>query len=718
MGFQSLAAAVNLAQGAEPVGDKKYKAFISYSHADEAWGGWLQRSLERFRAPGSLAVALEAKGGAARLAPVFRDREDLPVAGNLNSAIQAALADSEFQIVLCSPSSAKSRWVNEEIKLFHKLHGPGRVFALIVGGEPNATATPGRESEECFPPALRFQIDGDGNLLDAPAEPLAADAREAGDGKRYALLKVAAGMLGVGLDDLVRRDATRRARQAWTITGASLAGTAMTLALAVFAIAKSNEATLMRGKAENLIEFMLTDLKDKLEPVGRLDVLESVVARAMDYYADQDPKSLDDNALARRAKAMMQLGTIEFRRNNLDAAKIAYETAEAATAELLRRSPDHPDRIFDHAQNVFYVGEVAVRRYDQEKGEAKFQEYLRLARLLIEVDGDNPRSRLELAYATSNIGSTKFDEGRYGEAIPYFEESIAARKALFDANPDDTKLLLAYAYAISWQGYAELERGHYQAAIDLFRKQLAAYGPLADTRSENFSALDAVVTVQRRIAEAHLLLGEITEASAAIESAQKTAGRLIERDPHNANWSLNACHIQRTKSLLLALAGDRTAAIEAADRSVDIVIAVLTMDAPQGFYSALGQSLAWRLDLFGDHGAPSDADRLDELITSAVAKEVGANARFIGVASLSLANYELRMGRPERADAVRARAIKSLEPVTAMISAAARIYLAALYLDAGLRDEAAPIISELEGLEVKHPDFLALRENYLKFAEK
>jgi tetratricopeptide (TPR) repeat protein len=454
------------------VGDKKYKAFISYSHADEAWGAWLQRSLEGFRPPGSLAASLEATGRSARLAPVFRDREDLPVAGNLNSAIKAALADSEFQIVLCSPSAAKSRWVNEEIRLFHKLHGPGRAFALIIGGAPGAAAVPGRQEDECFPPALRFALGPDGQVTDAPAEPLAADARDGGDGKKYALLKIAAGMLGVGLDDLVRRDAARRSREAWTITATSLIGTIAAAALAIYAGAKSNEATLMRGKAENLIEFMLTDLKERLEPVGRLDVLAAVGDRALAYYADQEPKSLSDDALARRAKAVMQLGTIDFRRNDIEAAFEAYLAAETATGELLRRAPNDPDRIFDHAQNVFYVGEAALGKYDRKRGEDQYREYLRLAERLVEIDADNPKWRLELAYATSNLGSLKIEIGDFAAAIPFFASSIDARYALWQAAPDDRKLRLAYAYAISWRAFAELQRGHFRSAAELIRLQL------------------------------------------------------------------------------------------------------------------------------------------------------------------------------------------------------------------------------------------------------
>lgn len=715
--FQSLAAAVRVKQGAEPVGDKKFKAFISYSHADEAWGGWLQQSLERFRAPGKLAAALEAHGEPARLSPVFRDREDLPVAGNLNAAIQAALADSEFQIVLCSPNSATSKWVNEEIKLFHKLHGPDRVFALIIAGEPNASAVPGREAEECFPPALRFLLDADGEPTLAPAEPLAADARKDGDGKRYALLKVAAGMLGVGLDELVRRDAARRARQASTVAGASIAGMAATLALSLFAIAKSNEATQMRGKAENLIEFMLTDLKDKLEPVGSLDILESVSKRALAYYADQDPNSLDDDALARRAKAMMQLGTIDFRRNDLNAAQQAYETAQAATAELLRRAPNDPQRIFDHAQNVFYVGEVAFRKYDRNRGYEQNLEYLRLARRLVEIDGDNPKWRLELAFATSNLGISKFNGGDYDAALPYFVQSIDMRRTLSEAAPSDRNFLYAYAYAISWRAYAELERGNYGVAADLFRQQLAVYGASAQTQSNDFSALDAVVTAQRRLAEALLAQGDVEQARRANEAAEKTADLLIARDPRNANWSINASHILRAKSFLLALSGDRAAAAAAINRSTDLVSAVLKEDAPQWYKSALGQSIALRLALIGDAAGAPDAAQLDLLISGAIEKDALDNARFIGVGSTALADYERRAGRIDRAGAITDRAIGALRPIEDSLSASARMYLAALYLMSGRPGEAAPIMADLEALGLKHPDFLALQKDYMLAAK-
>lgn len=686
---------------------KKYRAFISYSHADEAWAGWLQKSLERFRAPRALAYAISEKGGSARLTPIFRDREDLPVAGNLNTAIQNALAQSDFQIVICSPNSAKSKWVNEEIKLFHRLHGPGKVFAVIIAGEPNASAMSGRADDECFPPALRVQLDKDGGETALPAEPLAADAREDGDGKRFALLKVAAGILGVGLDDLVRRDAQRRARRAWAVTGASLAGAAAASTLAIYASAKNREADIMRGKAEDLIEFMITDLREKLVPLGSLDVLESVGDRALDYYADQDLGALDDDALARRAKAVWLLGKIDQDRNDLDAALIAYENAEATTRELLRRAPANPDRIFDHAQNVFYVGEIAMRRYDKTKARSQTREYLRLAERLIAVDGANPRSQLELAYATNMVGTISVNDGDYDAAIDSFTKSASARKTLLDAASEDPVLRAAYAYAISWQAFAEMQRGEFRIAADLLLRQLEAYGELSDFKTGDYSVLGAVVTAQRRLAESYLYLGDTVAAWEANEEAGKTASLLLARDARNANWVVNAAHVHRMKSYLAHLSGDKAAAITAADQAIGLVETVLKDDAPQWYAAAHGEMLAWRALLGGSFDRSVETN-IGRLIDDAVKKDVRDNARFIAYSGAAIAGLAMRAGEKDAALAFAEEASIPLDPLSQTLPAAARMYLIPLYRVRGKNDEAEKIAATLEALGVRHPDFVVM----------
>jgi len=119
-------------------------------------------------------------------------------------------------------------------------------------------------------------------------------------------------MLGVGLDDLVQRETTRRHRQlAWLAAG-SLAGMAVTSTLAVTAIQGRDAAREQRREAEGLVGFMLGDLKDKLEPIGRLDALDAVGSRALAYYQHQDKSQLSDDALAQRSRALTLMGEIGY----------------------------------------------------------------------------------------------------------------------------------------------------------------------------------------------------------------------------------------------------------------------------------------------------------------------------------------------------------------------------------------------------------------------
>ena len=133
----------------------KYKAFISYSHIDEKWAKWLHTGLERYRVPRRIVESEDLSTN--RLIPIFRDRDELASAGSLSETILHALVESEFLIVVCSPSAAKSRWVNAETQQFIDMERADRVLCLIVDGEP----------PDCFPRILQLQEP----LRSAPAAP-------------------------------------------------------------------------------------------------------------------------------------------------------------------------------------------------------------------------------------------------------------------------------------------------------------------------------------------------------------------------------------------------------------------------------------------------------------------------------------------------------------------------------------------------------------------
>ena len=115
--------------------------FISYNHRDVKWAKWLQKKLEWYRLP---TEAHHEFSDSRYIRPVFRDRDTL-TAGILNDSLRAHLEASRYLVVICSPNSAQSEWVSEEIRTFIEMGRLERIVPFIVEGSP----------EESFPLALR-----------------------------------------------------------------------------------------------------------------------------------------------------------------------------------------------------------------------------------------------------------------------------------------------------------------------------------------------------------------------------------------------------------------------------------------------------------------------------------------------------------------------------------------------------------------------------------
>ncbi|MEJ2616505.1 MAG: TIR domain-containing protein, partial [Ignavibacteriaceae bacterium] len=84
----------------------KYKAFISYSHvADGKLAASLEETLETIAKPRYQLRTFD----------IFRDQTDLSLSPHLWGEIEKSLQESEFFILLASPESAQSHWVQKEI---------------------------------------------------------------------------------------------------------------------------------------------------------------------------------------------------------------------------------------------------------------------------------------------------------------------------------------------------------------------------------------------------------------------------------------------------------------------------------------------------------------------------------------------------------------------------------------------------------------------------
>lgn len=556
----------------------RYCAFLSYGHRDSDTANWLHESLEKYRVPKGLVGRITANGVIPdRLFPVFRDRHELAASGDLGREIRDALASSRFLIVLCSPAAATSRWTGAEIDSFKRMRPDGCVLAAIIDGEPFASDVAGREAEECFPAALRYAYDKKGRPTKKRAEPIAADLRDSGDGRRLGFLKIVAGMLGVGLDELVQREAVRRQKRLRIIAAASIAGMLVTSTLSVVAFDARNEARDQRREAEGLIGFMLGDLRQKLEPLGRLDTLDSVGAKALDYYEQQDKGSLSDEALAQRSRALTLMGEIANTRGDLDGALKRYREALASTTEQLRRDPDNAERLFDQAQNIFWVGYIAWQRGQTAQATAAFREYKRLANRMIVLAPDNPKYRLEAKYADSNLGTLLIDERRYAEATAAFRNSLAANEAFSAANPRDPEYAKSLIESLAWLSEALEGAGQLEESISQRERELALAQQL-QAGASNVDIRESVLVAHRALGRLLTSRNQLRAGIAHLRSSTRMADTLIATEPGNSLWLQYAAWSHLDLGGLLLIARQQDAAGQAVRSGCDLTARLIAKD--------------------------------------------------------------------------------------------------------------------------------------------
>jgi len=525
----------------------RYSAFLSYSHADAAWARWLLRRLESYRVPRRLVGTPGVDGPIpARLGAMFRDRDELPGAGDLSDSIRGALAESAALVVVCSPAAARSRWVEAELDAFRATRRDARVLCFIVAGDP-ASREPGRD---CFPPAL-LRPGADGRVR----EPLAADARPEGDGRERAFLRLVAGLLGVGYDALARREAQRRHRRLAWIAAAALAGMAVTSTLAVTAHLARNDAQRRQAQAEDLLGFMLGDLREKLATVGRLDLMRTVDDKATAYFATLEPRDLGDRALEEQARSLTGIGQVRLEEGDHAAAMAAFREAHARSTALRRRAPDDGQRLYDLAQAEYWLGFVAFQQGDLDDAQAWFGRYRGSAVRLAAMDRANFDWQKEVAYAHHNLAVLDESRGRYPEAERAMREVLALYRQWMTEKPGDATLRFEGANVASWLGTLALQQGHLTAAELLFDEQVDALArnraqEPADARWREHAA-DALALR----AEVQLKRGRHAAAAAGLAEVRALMAALVRQDPGNHDWQVDLAFCRLWQAQLDALAG-------------------------------------------------------------------------------------------------------------------------------------------------------------------
>ena len=270
----------------------KYRAFLSYSPVDSGAARRVRCRLEGFRVDRELVGCPTRIGPVPEtLRPIFSDRHDFFASPSLEPATVAALADFAALVILASPHSVRSRYVDKQIKFFKLRHPERPVIVLIVEGRLDEPERTGARS------ALRFAVAPD---WAGPADAVPRDLYES-DGFELAIAKVIARLIGLGVWDVYQRAETARHRGGRICTAAAAAMVVLATASGVFTWQSRQSRLAVADFAALAERYKLASPTQAAVPGAKESISEAITTIAQG--AARDPRYAEALEFLKAGKA-------------------------------------------------------------------------------------------------------------------------------------------------------------------------------------------------------------------------------------------------------------------------------------------------------------------------------------------------------------------------------------------------------------------------------
>ncbi len=300
------------------------------------------------------------------------------------------------------------------------------------------------------------------------------------------------------------------------------------------------QADQRRQQADDLLAYMLGDFADKLRPIGRLELLDSIGGRALNHLAAEHPALAGERL--NRARALTVIGEVRVTRRELDTALQPLNAARS----LLAGDPPEPGLVaaWRKAQGAaaFWTGQVHSLQRDFGAAQQAWEGYRDVSQAWLREAPGDLEAMTELSYAHTNLGVLALDEARIADAVRAFDESSALQRRALPGMPADKRdqAMSDLAASLSWLGQARLWRGELEPALVTFRDALDTLAPLRRAKPDDAPSANREAILSRWLGETLFALGRPAEAGEALHTAQARFGELVARDPSNRLWQAEA----------------------------------------------------------------------------------------------------------------------------------------------------------------------------------
>jgi tetratricopeptide (TPR) repeat protein len=502
--------------------------------------------------------------------------------------------------------------------------------------------------------------------------------------------------------------------------GVTFAGAAA-MGIVAFSVGTAIQAARVahaRDEAEGLIDFMLNDLRDKLEPLGRLDILVDVGERSVRYFAGIPADQQTDPELSSRSQALVQLGRVFLDQGQVDEARRALYEAHRLAAELSRRHPENNEWLMGLGLAEFGLGQLHWRQGEPDSALVHFLAYRDVAEELARRDSSNLEYQLEVGYSHTNLGGVLRDQGDLEGALTEMKAALEVKERVAAAEPDRPQRRYDVAQGHNALGVILLDLGRPGEARDHFEAEVAIKDSLVREDPDNAPYRFRLASGLHFLANALHSTGDVRGAAERLTAARVQLEALTRRDTSNLRWMRNLAVAEFREGHFRLELGEGVRARSLTGSALARLEGLVARDPDQA---------GWRADLAEAHRERArallaggsvaeawrnaqDAAAIDSALAAERERDPG-EVTALAQDELALGEILLARGLPEEARAQERTAVDRLQPLVnrstdedlllAMARGLARL---------GRSDEAIELVSRLEARGYAMPELKAIRE--------
>jgi len=325
-------------------------------------------------------------------------------------------------------------------------------------------------------------------------------------------------------------------------------------------LAEEAVAEQRRVDAEDLLSFMVTDLRDKLEPIGKLDLLRTVAAKARAYY-DEHPGDRTPRARHQQLLAHANLGHVLQDTGDVAGASTEYRAALALADGLAGDEPANPEWAHEQSANHRRIGEMFEIRGDQAAALAERRSALAIAERVLAREPANATAASDRLQSKLDIGRALAAQGNLDAGLAEYRGALAIAEELRARQPTDPTRRREVYMCHSDLGIALVTKGDTTGALAEFRAAKTIANERVAQHPNDGEALRDLWETMLAIGKVLVQEGQPDAGLAELRAASEIAAKLVARDPSNTVWQRDLSNTDNEVGNVLLAQGDAKAAL-------------------------------------------------------------------------------------------------------------------------------------------------------------